>query len=61
MNTEHTARFDSILGDTLRKHWRVSLDLSSSVFATSGSPASQLRTGKAAVSLASMSHLQRPV
>ncbi len=45
VSSEHTARFDSILADTLRKHWRVNLDLTGSIFATLGGSAAQL-TGK---------------
>ena len=47
VNAEQVARFDSILADTLRKHWRVNPDLTSSVFATIGSAASQVKSGKA--------------
>ncbi len=51
VSSEHTARFDSILTDTLRKHWRVNLDLTGSVFATLGGPAAQLTAGKDACML----------
>ena len=47
VHSDHTARFDSILADTLRKHWRVNLDVTSSVFATIGSPALQSKAGGA--------------
>ncbi|KAL0047749.1 hypothetical protein WJX82_010930, partial [Trebouxia sp. C0006] len=45
-SSEHIARFDSIMADTLRKHWRINLDLTGSVFATLGGPAAQLTAGK---------------
>ncbi|KAL0018230.1 hypothetical protein WJX79_009392, partial [Trebouxia sp. C0005] len=46
VSSEHTLRFDSILAETLRKHWRVNLDLTGSIFATLGGPAAQLTAGK---------------
>lgn len=46
VHSDHTARFDSILADTLRKHWRVNLDMTSSVFATIGSPVLQSKSGE---------------
>ena len=46
VSSEHTARFDSIMADTLRKHWRINLDLTGSIFATLGGPAAQLTAGK---------------
>ena len=51
MSSEHTLRFDSILAETLRKHWRVNLDLTGSIFATLGGPAAQLTAGKDACML----------
>ncbi len=51
VSSEHTARFDSIMADTLRKHWRINLDLTGSVFATLGGPAAQLTAGKDACTL----------
>ena len=47
VHSDHTARFDSILADTLRKHWRVNIEMTSSVFATTGSLPLQVRSGKA--------------
>ncbi len=46
VSSEHTARFDSILADILRKHWRVNLDPTGSIFATLGGSAAQLTPGK---------------
>lgn len=46
VHSDHTARFDSILGDTLQKHWRGKIDMASSVFATIGSPALQGKAGE---------------
>lgn len=46
VDSEHTAKFDSILANALRKHWRVNLDLTGSVFATLGSTTAQLTTGQ---------------
>lgn len=44
VHSDHTARFDSILTDTLQKHWRVKLNMASSVFATIGGSALQVKT-----------------
>lgn len=52
VHSDHTARFDSILADTLRKHWRVNMDMTSSVFATIGSLALQVKSGKAMLAAA---------
>ena len=51
VSSEHTAKFDSIMADTLRKHWRINLDLTGSIFATLGGPAAQLTAGKDACML----------
>lgn len=52
VHSDHTARFDSILADTLRKHWRVNIDMASSVFATIGSPALKGKTGEPILAVA---------
>ena len=46
VSSDHAAQFDSILANTLRKHWRVNLDLTSRTFATLGGPTLQLTTGE---------------
>ena len=60
VHSDHTARFDSIVADTLRKHWRVNIDLSSSVFATIGSLALQVKPGKTMLAAAGL-HVSRLV
>ena len=61
VHSDHTARFDSILADTLRKHWRANLDMTSSVFATLGGPGLQVKTGEARLVVASSLHVARLV
>ncbi|KAL3130926.1 hypothetical protein ABBQ38_000251 [Trebouxia sp. C0009 RCD-2024] len=55
VHSDHTARFDSILGDTLQKHWRGKIDMASSVFATIGSPALQGKAGTSQLQLSNWS------
>ena len=57
VHSDHTARFDSILADTLQKHWRVSIDMTSSVFATIGSLPLQVKSGKAMSTAALLLHV----